>query len=213
MTEERITVGSDGPPPEQDVPDGTWPLILSDILPPKTVTAKSGRQAGQDIRLRDWIFAVDAPGHPLDGRVIDTSTSLASGPRSKQYEILTALHNGVPPTEGTSFGKADLVGRRLYGVVQHEGGWPRLVGFAPIPVTQLQAGYAAATGAPVSAPPPPVAPPVAVPTAPPAAAAPVAAPSAISAPLPVPGTPVAAQAPAEAPQPAPAAPARDDLPF
>jgi hypothetical protein len=182
--DDRIVVSAGGPPPDQDIPDGVYPLILSDIKPPRTVTAKRGPKAGQDIDLRDWIFDVDQPGHPLDGRVIDVSTSLASGPKSKQFEILTALFNGVRPPEGTSFGKSDLCGRRILGTIQHdEGGWPQIATFSAMPAQMQQQAFAAATGAPVAAAPVPVA--ALAPAPQPAVPSPAPAPESVPAAAPV----------------------------
>ena len=202
-TDDRITVSAGGPPPDQDIPDGVYPLILFDIKPPREVTAKRGPKAGQNIELRDWLFAVDQPGHPLDARVIDVSTSLASGPKSKQYEILTALFNGVRPPEGASFGKSDLCGRRILGTIQHdEGGWPQIVTFSALPVTMQQQAFAAATGAPQA----PAAP-VAAPVAAPAPVVPPVAPHPVQQQLAPNPAPASESVPAAAPAPT------DQLPF
>lgn len=153
MSDDFITVSAGGPSPDADIPDGVYPVILSAISDPKTVTARRGKNAGKDIDLIDWTFAVDAPGHPLDARLLDESTSTASGPRSKMYAYLTALFGGVAPVVGTRIGKADLIGRRALATVVHdEGGWPRVSNLGALPAQMLQQSFAAATGAPVQAP-------------------------------------------------------------
>lgn len=170
-----------------NLPDGVYPVILTDITGPKTVTANRGVNAGQEVSLFDWTFAVDQPGHPLDGTPIDGSTSTSSGPRSKMFAWLTALLNGAAPSVGTSFEKEQLVGRRALATIQKDGdGWPRLVNLGAMPVGMQQASFAAATGAPAAAAP------VAAP------AAPVFTPQQIIPPQPVAAAP---------------APAGDDLPF
>lgn len=148
-----ITVSAGGPSAETDVPDGVYPVILTAISDPKTVTARRGPNAGKDIDLIDWTFAVDAPGHPIDARELNESTSTASGPRSKIYAYLTALFNGVAPAVGTKITKENLVGRRALATVVHdEGGWPRIGNLGAIPSSMLQQQFAAATGAPVQPP-------------------------------------------------------------
>jgi hypothetical protein len=202
MTDSFITVTAGGPPPDQDIPDGVYPLILTDIKDPRTVTAQRGPNAGQSFDLRDWVFAIDLPGHPLDGRIHEASTSMASGPKSKQYAYLTAL-------------KQDLLGRRALGTFQHdEGGWPQIVNLSALPPhmqQQPQAAPAAPSPAPVAA------------TTPVAYPQPAAAPPAQFQPQqiipPQPQQPVAGSFGQAGPQPSAQAPLRDqvdprgDLPF
>lgn len=152
MTDDFITVSAGGPPPDQDIADGVYPVILTDIKDPRTVHVQNGKRAGQDMELRDWIFNVDMPGHALDGRELDASTSLASGPKSKQFGYLTALNNGTPPATGAKFGKTDLVGRRALATIYHDdGGYPKIGNLSAMPVGMQQAGFVAAT-APAAAP-------------------------------------------------------------
>jgi hypothetical protein len=139
-----IEVHASGP----DIPDGVYPVTLVDIKGPKTVTAQRGPKAGQDIELLDWQFAVDDGPH--DGVLIEVSTSLASGPRSKMYAFLTALFNGVAPQIGAGFEKTDLCGRRALATVKKdEGGWLRIENLGAMPVQMQQAKLAQVTGAPV----------------------------------------------------------------
>ncbi len=148
-----ITVSSGGPSPDNDIPDGVYPVILTALSDPKTVTARRGPKAGQDIDLIDWTFAVDAPGHPLDARELQESTSTASGPRSKMYAYLTALFGGTPPPAGTKLTKEHLVGRRALATVTHdEGGWLRSGNRGASPTTRAW-GVAAPGAAPVAAAP------------------------------------------------------------
>lgn len=153
MTDEFITVSAGGPPPDQDIPDGVYPVILTAISDPKTVTARRGQNAGKDIDLIDWTFAIDYPNNPLDERLLEDSTSTASGPRSKMYAWLAALHNGVALAVGTRLQKSDLVGRQALATVIHdEGGWPRIGNLGAMPASMQQQRFAQQTGAPVQAP-------------------------------------------------------------
>lgn len=152
MTDAFVTVSAGGPPPDQDIPDGVYPVILTALSDPKTVTARRGKNAGQDIDLIDWTFAIDYPGNPLDERILDDSTSTASGPRSKMYAWLAALHNGVAPAVGARFQKSDLVGRMALATVVHdEGGWPRIGNLGAMPTSMQQQRFAQTAGTPIQA--------------------------------------------------------------
>lgn len=148
-----ITVSQGGP----NIPDGVYPVILTAISDPKTVTAQRGPNAGQDIDLIDWTFAIDEG--EFEGQEIQASTSTSSGPRSKMYAYLTALFNGVAPTIGASFAKTDLIGRRALATIRKDdGGWPRIENLGAMPASMLQQKVAASVApAPVAAAPAPVA--------------------------------------------------------
>lgn len=141
-----IEVHQSGP----DIPDGVYPVVLTDIKGPKTVTAQRGPKAGQDIDLLDWEFAI-TDGSYAD-TVIPATTSTASGPRSKMYAYLTALLNGVAPAIGSKFEKTDLVGRMALATIKKDdGGWLRIENLGAMPASMLSANVAKATGAPVAA--------------------------------------------------------------
>lgn len=152
----NFTVNAGGP----DIPDGVYPVILTDIRgdiedpeKPKTVTAQRGPKAGQDIDLWDWIFAVDAPGNVYDSLELEVSTSTASGPRSKMYGFLTALMNGVAPTIGANYTKEQLVGRSALATIQKDdAGWARIVNLGAMPASMQQQRFATATGTPTQTP-------------------------------------------------------------
>lgn len=143
-----ITVSNGG---GSDIPDGVYPVTLVEINGPKTVTAQRGPKAGQDIQLLDWIFTIDDGDY--EGTQIEASTSTASGPKSKMYSYLTALHNGVAPTIGSSFEVTDLCGRRALATIRKDvdSGWPRIENLGAMPAAMQQAGLAKATNAPVAA--------------------------------------------------------------
>lgn len=143
-----ITIRAGGP----DIPAGTYPVILTAIKGPKTVTAQRGPKAGQEIDLLDWVFAIDAPGNQYDSLEIEASSSTASGPRSKMYGYLTALFGGVAPAVGTALSRDQLIGRHALATIQKdEEGWLRITNLGAIPVGMLQQQFAQATGAPVVA--------------------------------------------------------------
>lgn len=155
MTEAFITVGRGGPTAENDIPDATYPLILTAISDPRPVEATRGPNAGKTINLIDWTWAIDKPGHPLDAREITSSTSDRSGPKSKMFAYLTALMGGVAPAPDTKFAKTDLVGRRVYGTINHdEEGWNRLGALVAIPPDDVQRAFVQATGLPQQVQPP-----------------------------------------------------------
>lgn len=136
-----------------DIPDGAYHVQLSDIQGPKTVMATRGPNAGSEVALLDWVFHVAQPGTPNDGQEIVGTTSTASGPKSKLFAWLTALHSGVAPTPGTTFEKDQLIGRLAVATIQKDGdGWPRLINLGALPVAAQQAAFAAATAPVASAP-------------------------------------------------------------
>lgn len=150
MTEPFVTIRSGGP----DIPDGVYPVVLTAISDPRTVTAQRGPKTGQEVDLIDWTFAIDAPGNPYDSLEVNVSSSTASGPKSKMYAFLTALFNGVAPSVGTQLTKDQLIGRQALATIQKdEEGWLRITTLAGIPVSMQQQRFAAATGAPVASPP------------------------------------------------------------
>ena len=152
-----VTVTSGAP----DIADGVYPVVLVEIKGdlnnpenPKVVTAQRGPNAGQDIELWDWHFAVNTgPGQPGDSVELSESTSTASGPRSKMYAYLTALRNGVPPAIGENIQFESLYGRQALATIRKdESGWPRIVNLGAMPTTMQQQQFAQATGAPVQPP-------------------------------------------------------------
>lgn len=164
MSEPFVTVSRGGPSADNDLPDGVYPLELIAISDPRPVDATRGPNAGKTINLIDWTWSIDWPGNPLDERTLDSSTSTASGPKSKMFSYLTALFNGTPPPVGTALRKEDLVGRHVLGTINHdEDGWIRLANVSALPPQMLAQSFAAATGTPTAVPPVvPVAQPVAV---------------------------------------------------
>jgi hypothetical protein len=157
-----IEVKSGGTNP--DLADGVYPVILTEISDPRTVTAQRGPNAGEDFTLIDWKFAVlEGPG---EGEIVEASTSTASGPKSKLYAYLTALFGGVKPPVGTKLEKTDLVGRTaLATIARDEEGWIRISNLGAMPANYPRP-QAPAT-APAAAPQAPAAP-VAQQAAPPA---------------------------------------------
>lgn len=194
MTFPGITIGQGGP----NIPDGVYPVALTKIEGPKTITAKRGPTAGQSSDIYDWTFVVMA-GEYQDTE-IDATTSTNSGPRSKLFAWITALLGGQPPVVGQTFQLTDLTGRMAFATIQRdESGWPRITSLGAMPTQAVQQVFGQVTGAPVQAPQQPV-------QAPPAAAAPP--PANVIPQHPVPAAPVP-QAP---PQPVQAPPAPQQPP-
>lgn len=144
--ERDITIGAGGPSPEDDVADGTYPLILVEVGDWRPVTIRQGERAGQQTHLRDWTFKVNATGNPYDGRTVRASASAASGPKSKQFGFIVALNGGKEPKTGEKFDVDDLVGRMAYGKVYHDdGNYPKVDVLLAMPVAAMQQDFAAAT--------------------------------------------------------------------
>lgn len=132
-----------------EIADGVYPVVLTKIEGPKTVTANQGPNAGKDIELFDWTFAIDAAGTKEHDLEITASTSTASGPKSKMFSWLTALLGGKPPAVGSKFEVGDLVGRAALATIRTgESGWPRMENLGAMPAGMLGQRVAAATGAP-----------------------------------------------------------------
>jgi len=138
-----ITVTSGAP----DIQDGQYPMYLKKLDGPKTITPKTGPNAGQDVDIYDWLFETST------GIEIPENTSVASGPRSKMYAWLTALLGGRPPQLGQTFSNNDLEGKYVLGTIQKDAnGWPKITNLSAMPVDMQQQQFAAATGVPVQAP-------------------------------------------------------------
>lgn len=130
-----------------EIPDGVYPVILTAISEPKTVQVTRGPKAGSEMDLLDWTFAIDGGEH--EGIEISTSTSMASGPKSKMFGYLTALLGGRPPVVGQAFEKTDLIGRLALATIRRdEGGWPRIENLSAVPAA-MRTKPAATVAAPV----------------------------------------------------------------
>jgi len=115
-----------------DIEPGTYTVTLVSIEGPKTITPRSGPNAGVDIEIFDWNFAIDDGEYA--GTEISATTSMASGPRSKMYSYLTALFDGKAPAIGATFDAGDLCGRvALATISKVEGGWPRIETLSALP--------------------------------------------------------------------------------
>lgn len=136
-----------------EIEDGVYPVQLTAISDPKTVTAQRGPKAGQEIDLIDWNWTIDDPESKVDGLELSSSTSTASGPKSKMFGYLTALNGGKPPTVGATFEKEDLIGRLALATVRKdENGWARIENVSAMPSAMLGARVARTTGAPTNEP-------------------------------------------------------------
>lgn len=144
-----IEIKANGP----DIPEGVYPVLLTEIAGPKVVTAQRGPNAGKDIELLDWKFVIDTPGQPYDETPIEASTSTASGPRSKMFAYLTALFGGVAPPVGTRLERDQIVGRSALATVQKDAdGWLRITNLGAAPVTHQSAAQVPAQPAPAPEP-------------------------------------------------------------
>jgi hypothetical protein len=147
MTDDIITISAGAPP--TDLTPGAYEVTLTDISEPRTIFPQSGPNAGKEVQLRDWTFALE------DGSEVSCSASTASGPKSKTYAWLTALLGGTPPAVGTSYPKSQLIGREaLATIVIDEGGWAKITNLSARPKARAAAPVAATS--PTAAPAQPV---------------------------------------------------------
>ena len=152
MTDDLITVTAGAP--QSDIAPGVYVVTLTSISEPRTIFPQTGVNAGKEVTLRDWTFALE------DGSEIQGSASTASGPKSKTYAWLTALLGGVPPTIGESYPRSQLVGRMALATIAiDEGGWakianlsalPRNMTTGPVPVGHVAPAPAARKAQPVA---------------------------------------------------------------
>ena len=157
MTDDiTITPGS----PQLDIAPGVYEVTLTEISETRTIFPQTGPNAGKEVTLRDWTFALE------DGTEIRGSASTASGPKSKTFAWLTALLGGTPPQVGQSYPRSQLVGREALATISvDDGGWPKITQLSARPRARLAP---APVVAPVATP---VAPPVSPRRAQPVAAA------------------------------------------
>lgn len=153
MTEDIITINAGAP--QSDLTPGVYEVTLTEISEPRVIFPQSGPNAGKEVTLRDWTFALE------DGTEITGGASTASGPKSKTFAWLTALLGGTPPAVGQSYPKSQLLGREALATIAiDEGGWPKIANLSARPKARVAAAPVAAPAArrpqPVAASGPPL---------------------------------------------------------
>lgn len=125
MTDDiTITAGA----PQVDITPGVYEVTLTEISEPHVIFPQTGPNAGKEVSLRDWTFALD------DGTEIQGAASTASGPKSKTFAWLTALLGGTPPVVGQSYPRTQLIGRMALATITiDEGGWPKITNLSALP--------------------------------------------------------------------------------
>lgn len=155
MSDDIITISAGAP--ASDLTPGVYEVTLTDISEPRTIYPQTGPNAGKEVQLRDWTFALE------DGAEVTDSASTSSGPKSKTYAWLTALLGGTPPAVGQSYPKSQLLGREALATIAiDEGGWAKIANLSARPKARAAAPAAAQ---PVAAPAAPARPVVAQPVA------------------------------------------------
>jgi hypothetical protein len=148
MTDDIITISAGALP--SDLTPGVYEVTLTDISEPRTIYPQTGPNAGKEVQLRDWTFALD------DGTDVTGSASTSSGPKSKTYAWLTALLGGTPPAVGQSYPTSQLLGREALATIAiDEGGWAKITNLSARPKGRAAAPVADPT--PVTTPGQPVA--------------------------------------------------------
>jgi hypothetical protein len=132
-----ITISNGAP----SIDPGVYLVTLLDIGEPRTFTAQSGPNAGEDVTVRDWKFAVGEDGEAEHSE----SASLATGPRSKTYQWLTALLGGKPPQVGQTYPLDQLKGREAIATIElSPNGWPKITNLSAKPVAKAKPSPVAA---------------------------------------------------------------------
>jgi hypothetical protein len=130
--------------------DGAYAATLVAIEGPRSAT---NSRTGETFEAMDWTFAIE--GAPDEACLVWTSTSVASGPRSRMYGYLTALLGGRPPAVGQSFEAQDLVGRMaLVTIRRDEDGWLKVENVSAMPQQVQPAAAPVAMPVPIPVPPP-----------------------------------------------------------
>lgn len=154
-------------------PDGTYPVTLvavSDEITEKSTLADAKGDGTWTYRI--WTLAVD--GGEYDGQVIDLRANARStGPKSKQFGLVSAFVGRNPPVGASIDIQKHLVGRQaLASILTNDNDYPFVDKVMALPV---QPGNE------------PVAPPVPAPAPTPPAAAPAEAATPVEAPAVAPG--------------------------
>lgn len=148
MTGDFITIGQGGPTPEEDIADGSYVVMCTDIGPVET-TDTPGNPYGETFTFRRWTFKINQAGDYL-GRAVEAALTPNSGPKSNTYAYITALSGGIAPQPKQQINLSDLIGRQAIARIHHkdEGGFPKIAQLSAIPAALTQP---AAAPAPVAA--------------------------------------------------------------
>jgi hypothetical protein len=126
MTEDFITISAGAQ--QSNIEPGTYVVTLIEISEPRTIFPQTGANAGKEVTLRDWTFALE------DGTEVRGSASTASGPKSKSFAWITALLGGTPPTVGQVVPFSQLIGREVLATITvDEGGWSKIANLSAKP--------------------------------------------------------------------------------
>jgi len=139
MPSPTITVSAGAP--AIDLQPGTYEVVLTALDGPRTILPQTGPNAGKEVDVYDWTFALTDDSDTT----IQGTTSTASGPKSKLFSWLTALLGGRPPAVGQTFDAGSLVGRMALATISiNDGGWPRIENLSALPTRRQAATQAAA---------------------------------------------------------------------
>jgi hypothetical protein len=147
-----IRVGNSYTPPENeyDGDGGVFPVTLVEISPRRTIVPQTGPNAGKDVDLQDWTFAIDDGGDHEGQVIVEGCTAPRIGkdgvetihPKSKYYGWMTALFGGRAAPEGTDIDvEKVMIGRRALATIQREnGGYLKLVNLGALPTQTANIG-------------------------------------------------------------------------
>ncbi len=94
MTDDIITISAGAP--ASDLTPGVYEVTLVDISEPRTIFPQTGPNAGKEVQLRDWTFALE------DGTEVTGSASTASGPKSQDLRLADGAARRHPARGGQS---------------------------------------------------------------------------------------------------------------
>jgi hypothetical protein len=136
-----ITVKAQAPA----IPPGTYLGTLISVRPKRLVTQYSKNGEEQDFL--EWTWAVE-------GIEINSLTTLASGPKSRIFEYLTALFGADKVVVDAGFEENDLVGKvALLSIITNDDGFAKIDRVVSAPRTsQPKAAAPKAPTAPVADP-------------------------------------------------------------
>jgi hypothetical protein len=90
------------------IPPGTYPATLIGIAPKKLITKFS--KPGVEDDFLEWTWQVEGPDEDIE---ITSLTSVATGPKSRIVEYLTAMLGAEAVGVGLGFDEKDLVGKKV----------------------------------------------------------------------------------------------------
>jgi len=129
------------------VPPGTYPATLVAIAP-KRLATKFSEPPGTEQDFLEWTWLVEGPDKDAE---ITSLTSLATGPKSTMFAILTALLGPDAVQVGAGFEESDLVGKPVMIQIVEDQGFSKVDKVIAAPAKGRRGAAAAAPAQDVKA--------------------------------------------------------------